>query len=96
MSCPLNCHVTKPEDSHIHILNYERIKAHLNNTETESIQYSVIYGCLAKQKNAVKIFQRAFEVREELFKKDSDLRQPTSGTSLDTATRTCQGSSGDY
>ena len=96
ISCPLNCHETKPEDSQIHILNCERIKAHLNETETESIQYSDIYGSLAKQKDAVKIFQRAFEIREKLLKKDSDLQQPTSGTSLDTATRACQGSSGDY
>ena len=96
ISCPLNCHETKPEDSQIQILSCDRIKAHLNVTESETIQYSDIYGCLDKQKNTVKIFQRAFEVREEVLKKDSDLRQPTSGTSLDTATRACQGSSGDY
>ena len=63
--------------------------------DIEKIQYSEIYGCLDKQKAAVSIFQRAFEIREELLLKDLQLAQSTSGASLDTAPRACQGSSGD-
>ena len=64
-------------------------------TDNEIVQYSDIYGSLAQQKAAVRVFSRALDIREELLKKDSQSAIPTSGASLDTASRACQGSSGD-
>ena len=93
--CPLNCHETKPEDCQNHILNCNRILAHLSMTDNEIVQYSDIYGSLAQQKAAVRVFSRALDIREELLKKDTQSAIPTSGASLDTASRACQGSSGD-
>ena len=95
LTCPLNCHETKPEDCQNHILNCNRILAHLSMTDNEIVQYSDIYGSLAQQKAAVRVFSRALDIREELLKKDTQSAIPTSGASLDTASRACQGSSGD-
>ena len=63
--------------------------------DTDKVQYGDIYDCLAKQKAAVLVFSRALDICEELLKKDSQSEIPTSGASLDTASRSCQGSSGN-
>ena len=54
-----------------------------------------IYGCLAQQKAAVRVFPRVLDICEELLKKDSQSAIPNSGASLDTASQALQGSSGD-
>ena len=44
----------------------------------DAAQCSDIHGCLAKKKANVSIFQRAFEIREELLQKSLQLAQTTS------------------
>ena len=95
ISCPLKCNETNPEDCQSHLLNCERILARLKNNETDTVQYSDIYGCLTKQKAVVRLYLKLFKIREELLRIDISVDAPTSGESLDTAPPAGQGSGGD-
>ena len=61
-----------------HIPNFKQVVAHLNMDETKNIQYSDIFGWLAKQKAAFRILSRALIIQNELLKKHLLLAIPTS------------------
>ena len=98
MSCPLKCSHTNNEDNQQHLLHCMSIRRELTIVEVaepEQIQYSDIYSSIQQQKAAIIVFTKHLEVREVLLERSCSTPTPTSGSSLDTATRACQGGDGD-
>ena len=98
MSCPLKWYHTNNEDNQQHLLHCNSIHRELTIVEVaevEQIQYCDVYSLIQKQKAAIIEFTKHLEVREVLLERSCSTPTPTSGSSLDTATRACQGGDGD-
>jgi hypothetical protein len=98
MTCPLKCSTTRNEDDQQHLLDCSSIKKELAIREVEEskkICISDIYKSVEIQKAAVTTFRRILEVRAVLLEESCSAPTPTSGSTLATASRACQGGDGD-
>ena len=98
LSCSLKYNLSKNIDDQQHHLTCTKIQDALSLPEIEDfrkIEYCDIYRSIEKQKSAVLIITRLLEVREGLLERSSCTTTPTSGATLDTAPKACQGSDGD-
>ena len=98
MTCPLKCEASSPEDTQIHLMTCKSILARLNTQHLENakdIQYSGIYGDIHSQKAAVRHLSSLLDTRRTILEEFQTTPVSTSGPSLVTAPRACQGSNGD-